>query len=79
VVTQLREFIISRFKTIAAKTHLKKRRVYTGKIGFHTRDWKIYNNAYYEENDSTYDRELAEQGHTFWMREYDDQSDYYEE
>jgi hypothetical protein len=79
VVTQLRELFIQRFKTIAAKTHLKKRRVYSGRIKFHTRDWTIYNNAYYEENDSTYDRELAQQGHTFHMREYDDQSDYYEE
>ena len=79
VVTQLRELFIQRLKSVAAKTHLKKRRMYTGKVGFHTTDWTIYNNAYYEDNDSTYDRELAEKGHKFWMREYDDHSDYYEE
>ena len=79
IVTQLRELFIKRLKSIAATPHLKKRRIFSGKKRFHMSDWTIYNNADYEENDVNYDPELVKKGHTFWLREYDDHSDYYEE
>ena len=79
MVTQLRELFIKRLKNIALKPHLKKRRIFTGKKGFHMRDWTIYPNADYEENDSLYDKELVKKGHKFFLREYDDHSDYCEE
>ena len=79
IVTQLRELFIKRLKSIAATPHLKKRRIFSGKKRFHMSDWTIYNNADYEENDVNYDPELVKKGHKFWLREYDDHSDYYDD